>query len=67
MTDLTQYDRELEADYREIFGRNPEPWRFPLGALRLTLFDNDTPENWERARTECEELIRVMNTRERDS
>lgn len=33
------------AYYREIFGRNPEPWRAPLGALRLTLTPGD-PKPW---------------------
>ena len=50
------------ADYREIFGRDPEPWRAPLGALRMTLSDETAPP-WqlERARAECEELVRVLN------
>lgn len=50
------------ADYREVFGRDSEPWRAPLGALRLTLADETAPD-WqlERARAECEELVRVLN------
>ena len=54
------------ADYREIFGRNPEPWRIPLGALRLTLADETAPP-WqlERARAECEELVRVLNAKQK--
>lgn len=55
-------EAELNADYRDVFGRNPEPWRTPLGALRLTLADESGPP-WqlERARAECEELVRVLN------
>lgn len=48
------------ADYREVFGKDPEPWRGPLGALRLTLV-SDEPWTLERARAECEELVRVLN------
>lgn len=51
-----------EDDYRDIFGRDPEPWREPLGALRLTLA-SDAAEPWqlERARAECEWLVRALN------
>lgn len=50
------------SDYKQIFGREPEPWREPLGALRLTLWDDNPPE-WqiERARDELEWLTRVLN------
>ena len=50
------------SDYSEIFGRELEPWREPLGALRLTLADEHGP-SWqiERARAECEALVKVLN------
>lgn len=50
------------SDYRQVFGREAEAWREPLGALRITLFDDDPPE-WqiERARSEVEWLTRVLN------
>lgn len=47
------------ADYREIFGRDPEPWRMALGALRITI--HSEPVDIERARAEIEELTRVLN------
>ena len=47
------------SDYREVFGREPEPWREPLGALRLTLA-GDTLDV-ERARSELEALVKVLN------
>jgi hypothetical protein len=50
----------MTSDYAEIFGHEPEPWRKPLGALRLTLA-GDHPWTLERARIECEELVRVLN------
>lgn len=53
-------DAETIADYRDVFGKDPEPWREPLGALRLTLAGDD-PWTLERARGECEELVRVLN------
>ena len=48
--------------YREIFGREPEPWREHLGALRLTLWDETKP-SWQlrRARDECEALVKSLN------
>ena len=50
------------SDYSDIFGREPEPWREPLGALRLTLADESaTPWQIERARAECEALVKVLN------
>ena len=50
------------SDYSDIFGREPEPWREPLGALRLTLADESTtPWQVERARAECEALVKVLN------
>lgn len=56
---------DANADYREVFGRNPEPWRAPLGALRLTIHTD--PEfrynGWnQRLKDEVEELVRVLNT-----
>lgn len=51
-----------DTDYREIFGKNPDRWRVPLGALLLTLADETAPP-WQlaRARDEAEELKRVLN------
>ena len=50
------------SDYSDIFGREPEPWREPLGALRLTLADEIlSPWQIDRARAECEALVRVLN------
>lgn len=54
MTDDWQY-------YRDIFGRDPEPWREPLGALRLTLVGDPDTIDVVRAQNECEELCRVLN------
>lgn len=53
---------DWKDDYREVFGGDPEPWREPLGALRLTLADETCPP-WqlERAREECEWLTRILN------
>lgn len=50
------------SDYKDVFGREPEAWRTPLGALRLTLWDDSKPE-WQlqRARDEVEWLTRVLN------
>lgn len=57
-----EMDEQGNAEYRAIFGRNPEPWRAPLGALRMTLNDEtEPPWTLERARAECEELVRVLN------
>lgn len=50
-----------DADYIQIFGRAPEPWRAPLGALRLTVWDDDAAYDIRRARDEVEELVRVLN------
>ena len=52
----------MTNDYKQVFGRNPEAWREPLGALRMTLWDEPTRE-WtiERARNEVEWLCRVLN------
>lgn len=52
---------EVWQDYREIFGRDPEPWREPLGALRLTLTGNPEDIDVMRAQAECEELVRIIN------
>lgn len=51
---------EILSDYKDVFGCEPEPWREPLGALRLTLM-GDEPWVLERARAECEWLVRVLN------
>jgi hypothetical protein len=50
----------FDDEHGSIFGRNPEPWREHLGALRLTL----SAETLDvvRARAECEALVAVMNT-----
>lgn len=47
------------SDYAEIFGREPEPWRGPLGAVRLTAWGD--PVDVPRLRHEVEELVRVLN------
>lgn len=49
------------ADYRSIFGRNPESWREPLGALRLTLAGDADKVDVVRAQHEIEWLTRVLN------
>lgn len=59
-------EREADEDYREVFGTTPAHWREPFGALRLTLSqDCDTCAERdrliERARSECEALVRVLN------
>lgn len=50
-----------DADYREVFGAAPEPWRAPLGALRLTLAGDPAQVDVARAQAECEELVRILN------
>ena len=52
------------SDYSDVFGREPEAWRGPLGALRLTLADDAASAQISRARAECEELVRVLNQME---
>lgn len=49
------------SDCSEIFGREPEPWREPLGALRLTLAGAPSHVDVERAQAEVEELVKVLN------
>ena len=50
------------SDYSDTFGGEREPWRDPLGALRLTVAgESATPWQVERARAECEALVRVLN------
>lgn len=49
------------SDYSEIFGREPEPWREPLGALRLTLMGDPSAVDVRRAQHEVEDLVRVLN------
>lgn len=58
--EYTLTTEDVRAEYRKKYGRYPEPWRAPLGALRLTLA-GDEPWRLERARAECEELVRVLN------
>lgn len=48
-------------DYYEVFGRDPEPWREPLGALRLTLTGHPDTVDVTRAQHEVEWLTRVLN------
>ena len=48
-------------DYRGVFGREPEDWRGPLGALRLTLAGDPDKVDVVRAQHEVEELVRVLN------
>lgn len=62
MTYTPTADEQVAEEYALIFGRNPEAWREPLGALRMTLWDDNPPE-WqlERARNEVEWLTRVLN------
>lgn len=48
-------------DYFEVFGRNPEKWREPLGALRLTLTGDPESVDVKRAQAEVEWLTRVLN------
>lgn len=52
----------MTSDYKQVFGRNSEAWREPLGALRLTPWTDPAPE-WtiDRARDEVEWLCRVLN------
>lgn len=54
-------DEDDWSDYRSIFGRNPEPWREPLGALRLTLAGDADKVDVVRAQHEIEWLTRVLN------
>ena len=51
----------FDAEYRAIFGRNPESWREPLGALRLTLAGDPSRVDVERAQEEMEALVRALN------
>lgn len=48
-------------DYFEVFGRYPEVWRVPLGALRLTLTGDPDKVDVVRAQAEVEELVKVLN------
>lgn len=50
------YERNLH-----LFSGRREPWREPLGALRLTLAGDPTKVDVVRAQIECEELVRVLN------
>ena len=58
---------EGPSNYQQVFGRKPEAWREPLGALRLTLHDQSAPP-WQlqRARDEVEWLVQVLNEVARD-
>lgn len=49
------------SDYSEIFGREPELWRGPLGALRLTLTGDPEKVDVIRAQGEVEALVKVLN------
>ena len=49
------------SEYSRIFGREPEDWREPLGALRLTLAGDPDKVDVVRAQHEVEELVRVLN------
>lgn len=51
------------SDYGEIFGREPERWREPLGALLLTLTGDPEKVDVERAQEEVEELVKVLKQR----
>lgn len=52
----------MPSDYFDVFGREPEAWRDPLGALRLTLAGE--PVDISRARHEMEMLVQVLNEEE---
>lgn len=60
-TEITDMRVEANADYREIFGRDPEVWRHPLGALILTLAGDPEKVDVVRAQHEVKELTRVLN------
>ena len=52
----------MTNDYKQVFGRGPEAWREPLGALRMTLWGGaDALGTIDRARNEVEWLCRVLN------
>lgn len=51
----------MSDDYFEVFGRRAEPWREPLGALRITLMGTPESVDVPRAQAEIEELVRVLN------
>ena len=52
----------MTSDYKQVFGRNPEAWREPLGALRMTLWGTEMGGPMiDRARDEVEWLCRVLN------
>lgn len=57
---MCEYDY-TDTDYFEVFHRYPEPWRLPLGALRLTLTGDPATVDVARAQAEVEELVRVLN------
>lgn len=54
------YDYD-NVGYFEMFGKYPERWRRPLGALRTTLWGDPNEVDVQRAQAECEELVRVLN------
>lgn len=60
---MSSTDEDWKNDYREIFNRDPEPWRVPLGALRLTLTGDPATVDVVRAQHEVEELVRILNGR----
>lgn len=59
--DVAEEGEEYHGDYQEVFGRRPEKWRGPLGALRLTLTGDPDKVDVERAQAEVEDLVRVLN------
>lgn len=60
---MSSTDEDWKNDYREIFNTDPEPWRQPLGALRLTLRGDPATVDVVRAQHEVEELVRILNGR----
>lgn len=60
---MSSTDEDWKNEYREIFGADPEPWRQPLGALRLTLTGDPATVDVVRAQHEVEELVRILNGR----
>lgn len=50
-----------DHDYREVFKKSPEPWRDPLGSLRLTLTGDPDAVDVKRAQIEVERLVKVLN------
>lgn len=55
-----EFDYE-DVEHFEVFGKYPERWRGPLGALRMTLWGDPNGVDVQRAQHECEELVRILN------